>query len=47
MNIVHRPVIYLKHDVSPTRFSFRLQVEPNQLDTIDRTSLFLSVSTDQ
>jgi hypothetical protein len=32
MNIIHRPVFYLKHDVSETRFCHCLQVEPTQMD---------------
>jgi hypothetical protein len=28
MDIIYRPVIYLKHDVSETGFCLRLQVEP-------------------
>jgi hypothetical protein len=27
-DIIHRPVLYLKHNVSETEFCFRLQVEP-------------------
>jgi hypothetical protein len=37
----HRPVFYLKHDVSETEFCLRFQVEPTQLDSIDVTNLCL------
>jgi hypothetical protein len=43
--IIHRPVLYLKQDVSETRFCLRLQAEPTQLGQIDRTSLSLSLRT--
>jgi hypothetical protein len=32
---IHRPVSYLKLNVSVTGFCFRLQVEPTQLDPVD------------
>jgi hypothetical protein len=41
MDIIHRPVIYLKHDISDTGFCLHLQVEPTQLRPIYRTSLCL------
>jgi hypothetical protein len=31
LDIIHRPVFYLKHDVSETGFGLRLQVEPTQM----------------
>jgi hypothetical protein len=36
LDIIHRTVFYLKHDVS--EFYHSLQVEPTQLSTIDRAS---------
>jgi hypothetical protein len=39
MNIVYRPVFYLKQDVYGIRFY--LQVKPTQLGPIDRASLCL------
>jgi hypothetical protein len=33
--IIHRPVFYLKHDVSETGSCLYLQVEPINLDPID------------
>jgi hypothetical protein len=41
LGIIHRPVFYLKHDVSETGFCLRLQVEPSQLVSVVRASLFL------
>jgi hypothetical protein len=40
LNII-RPVFYLKHDVSETRFFLRLQVETTHLGSVDRASLCL------
>jgi hypothetical protein len=37
--IIHRPVYYLKHDISETLFSLRLQVEPIQLGPINIAGL--------
>jgi hypothetical protein len=31
LDIIHRPVFYIKHDVSKTGFCLRLQIEPTQL----------------
>jgi hypothetical protein len=31
LDIIHRTVFYLKHDVSETAFCLRIQVEPTQL----------------
>jgi hypothetical protein len=39
--ILHRPVFYLKHDISKTGFCLRLQVERIQVGTKDRDSLCL------
>jgi hypothetical protein len=39
LNIIHRPVFYLKHSVSDIGFCIRLQVDPNQLVPTDRSSL--------
>jgi hypothetical protein len=36
LDIIHRPGFHLTHDVSETGFGLRLQVEPVQLDPIDR-----------
>jgi hypothetical protein len=34
MDIIHRRVFYLRHDISETEFSLRLQVEPNHMGPI-------------
>jgi hypothetical protein len=34
MDIIHRPVFYLKHNVSETGFCLRLQVDPTQMGPI-------------
>jgi hypothetical protein len=39
VNIIHRPIFYLKYGVSEARFPLRFQVEPTQLSPIDRDSL--------
>jgi hypothetical protein len=41
LDIIHRPVFYLKHNVSETPFCLRLQVENNQVHPTDRVSLCL------
>jgi hypothetical protein len=41
LDIIHRPVFCLKHNISETEFCLRLQVEPTQLCPIDRASLYL------
>jgi hypothetical protein len=41
MDIIYRPVFYLRHNVSETEFCLRLQVEITQLDPIDRGILYL------
>jgi hypothetical protein len=38
LDIVHRPVLYVKHDVSETGFCLRPQVKLTQLDPIDRAT---------
>jgi hypothetical protein len=38
LEISHYSVFYLKHNISVTGFCLRIQVEPTQLDTVDRTS---------
>jgi hypothetical protein len=38
LDTIHRPVFYLKHDISDTGFCLRLQVVPTQLGKIDRAS---------
>jgi hypothetical protein len=42
--ITHRPILYLKHDVSETWFCLRLQTEPTKMDPTERASLSLSLS---
>jgi hypothetical protein len=42
LDIILRPVFYLKHDVLETGFCLRLQVEPTQLGLRDRASLYPS-----
>jgi hypothetical protein len=42
LNIMHRPVFYLKDEISGTEFCLRLQVESTQLDPVDRSVLPLS-----
>jgi hypothetical protein len=44
LDIMHRPVFYLKHDVSETGFCLRLQVEPTQLCAIAKASLCLLIT---
>jgi hypothetical protein len=44
LDVIHRPVFYLKHDVSETGFCLRLLVEPPQLGPIDRANLCLRTS---
>jgi hypothetical protein len=41
LDIIHRPVYYLKHSVSETGVCPRIQVEPTQLGPINRTNLLL------
>jgi hypothetical protein len=41
LDIIHRTVPYLKHDVSETGFYLGFQMEPTQSGPIDRTSLCL------
>jgi hypothetical protein len=38
LDIIHRPVFYLKYDISETGICLRLQVEPTQLGPIDGAS---------
>jgi hypothetical protein len=45
LDIIHRPVLYLKHDVSETGFCLRLQVEITQVGPIERASLCLCAGT--
>jgi hypothetical protein len=35
LDIFHRPVFYLKHDVLDNWFSLRLQVEPTQVGPVE------------
>jgi hypothetical protein len=39
LDIIDHFVFYFKHDISVTGFCIRLDVEPTQLDPIDRASL--------
>jgi hypothetical protein len=39
VDIIHRPVFYLNHNVSETGFCLRLQVEPTQLGPTDKSNL--------
>jgi hypothetical protein len=39
MDIIHRAVFHLKHDVSETGLCLHLQVEPTQIDPIERANL--------
>jgi hypothetical protein len=41
LDIIHRPAVYLKHNVSETRLCLRLQVEPSQLFPFDGGSLMV------
>jgi hypothetical protein len=41
LDIIHHHIFYLKHDVSDTRFGFRLQVETTPLGPIYRASIFV------
>jgi hypothetical protein len=43
--IVHRPVYYLRRNVTETGFCLRLQVKPTQLGPINRASRFLLTTT--
>jgi hypothetical protein len=45
LDITHRPVFVLKHNVSETGFCLRLQVKPAQLGPIDRASPYLRTTT--
>jgi hypothetical protein len=40
-DIIHRPFVFIWNSVSETGFCHRLQVEPTQLDTMDRASPYL------
>jgi hypothetical protein len=39
MDIIHRPIYYLKHNISETGFCLGLHVESTQLGPIYRASL--------
>jgi hypothetical protein len=41
LDIIHRPVFYLKQDISETTFCPRPQTEPSNLGQINRASLCL------
>jgi hypothetical protein len=36
LDIIYRPVFYLKRNVSENRFCLCLQMEPTELDSIDK-----------
>jgi hypothetical protein len=38
MDSIHRPVFYLKHNVSEAEFCLRSQVESTQLDPMDKAN---------
>jgi hypothetical protein len=40
LDIIHRPVFYLKQNVSETSFCRRLQVEPTELDPVETSSIY-------
>jgi hypothetical protein len=53
LDIIHRPALYLKHDISETGFCLRLQVETTQMGPIQRSIfsecsvlVFVSVHTE-
>jgi hypothetical protein len=39
LHIIHRPVLYLKHVLSETKFCLPIQVEPICFGSVDRPSL--------
>jgi hypothetical protein len=39
LDIIHRPVFYIKHDVSDTGFCLRLQAKPTQMGPIELVSV--------
>jgi hypothetical protein len=41
LDIIHRPVFYLKHSFSQTESNLRVQVVPTQLDLTDGNSDYL------
>jgi hypothetical protein len=45
LGIIHRPIFYLKHDISETEFCLCLQVEPTQLGPINRASCLWAPAT--
>jgi hypothetical protein len=44
LGTIYRPVLYTKHNISETGVCLRFQVEPTQLNPLDRTSLYVSRS---
>jgi hypothetical protein len=44
LGIIHRPVFYLKYNISETEFCLRLQIKPIQLGPIDTASPYLRTS---
>jgi hypothetical protein len=44
LDIIRRPVFYLNHYISDTKFSIRLQIKPTQKGSIERASLCLRTS---
>jgi hypothetical protein len=41
LDIIHRPVFYLEHNVSETGFCLLLQAEPTYLGPIDGAGLYI------
>jgi hypothetical protein len=46
LDIIHRPVFYLKHHVSEAGFCLRLKVEPTQISPAERAILCLRTETE-
>jgi hypothetical protein len=44
LDLLHRPVFYLKHTTFRRLGCFRLQLEPTQMDPIERFTLSLDTS---
>jgi hypothetical protein len=44
LDIIHCPAFYLEHDISETGLCLRLQVDPTQLCSQDRGSLYLRIA---
>jgi hypothetical protein len=46
VDIIHRPILYLKHNVWEKGFCLHLKVEPTQVDPIDGYPLFPETETE-